>query len=83
MREAGNTGAGRASPGRGSGVLKLLLGVLVHKLLVRGHGLLRAVEVEVVLELLTSDVGVDVEVFDGGRHFEKCCVVLLVFGSVD
>jgi hypothetical protein len=23
--------------------------------------------------LLTSDVGVDVEVFDGGRHFECCC----------
>ena len=74
MREAGNTGTGRASPGRGSCVLELLPGVLVHELLVGGHGLIRLVEVEVVLELLTSDVGVDVEVFDGGRHFECCCV---------
>ena len=73
MRKTGDTRARRASPGRGSGVLKLLLGVLVHELLVGSHGLLRSVEVEVVLELLTSDVGVDVEVLDGGRHFEYCC----------
>lgn len=72
MRKAGDTRARRTSPGRGSGILKLLLGVLVHKLLVGSHGLLRSVEVEVVLELLTSDVGVDVEVLDGGRHFEYC-----------
>lgn len=69
MRQAGDDGAGRASPGRGSGILKLLLGVFMHELLVGGHGLIGLVEVEVVLELLTSDVGVDVEVFDGGRHF--------------
>jgi hypothetical protein len=67
------TGAGRASPGRGSGALELLSGVLVHELLVGGHGLIRAVEVEVVLELLTSDVRVDVDVFDGGRHVECFC----------
>jgi hypothetical protein len=67
------TGAGRASPGRGGCVLELLPSVLVHELLVGGHGLIRAVEVEVVLELLTSDVGVDVEVFDRGGHFEWCC----------
>ena len=74
MRKARNTrDTGRASPGRGSGILELLLGVLVHELLVGGHGLVRAVEVEVVLELFTSDVGVDVKVFDGGRHFECCC----------
>jgi hypothetical protein len=41
--------------------------------------LIRGVEVEVVLELLTSDVGVDVEVFDGGRqHLECCCCWLLI-----
>jgi hypothetical protein len=67
------TGAGRASPGRGGCILELLPSVLVHELLVGGHGLIRAVEVEVVLELLTSDVGVDVEVFDRGGHFEWCC----------
>jgi hypothetical protein len=47
--------------------------VLVHELLVGGHGLIGLVEVEVVLELLTSDVRVDVEVLDRGRHFEWCC----------
>jgi hypothetical protein len=60
----GSSGTGRASARRGSGVLELLPGVLVHLLLVRSHGLVRAVEVEVLLEMTGGDVGVDVQVFD-------------------
>ena len=73
MGKFGDAGAaGRASPGRGSCVLKLLPSVLVHELLVGGHCLVGLVEVEVVLELLAGDIGVDVEVLDGGRHFDWC-----------
>jgi hypothetical protein len=73
-------GTGRASARRGSGVLELLSGVLVHLLLVWSHCLIRAVKVEVLLEVVTSDVGVDVEVFDWARHIDVDWVVL--FGYV-
>lgn len=44
--------------------------MLVHLLLVGSHGLIRTVEIEVLLELIGGDSRVDIQVFNGGRHCE-------------
>lgn len=44
----------------------------MHELLVGSHSLLRLVEVEVLRKVVAGDDGVDVQVFDGARHFDGC-----------